>query len=92
MLLQILLALLAVNILAFAMFGWDKRQARRGGWRVRESTLLLVALLGGTPGAFTGRALFRHKTRKQPFFAALYCVVGMQVLGLAFAYWHFFLR
>ena len=92
MLLQILLTFLAMNILAFAMFGWDKRQARRGGWRVRESTLLLVAFLGGTPGAFAGRALFRHKTRKQPFVAALYVVVGMQVLGLAFAYWHFFLR
>lgn len=92
MLLQILLALLAMNILAFAMFGWDKRQARLDGWRVRESTLLLAALLGGTPGAFAGRALFRHKTRKQPFVAALYFVVGMQALGLAFAYWHFFLR
>lgn len=92
MLLQILLALLAMNIVAFIMFGWDKRQARRGGWRVRESTLLLVALLGGTPGAFAGRALFRHKTRKQPFVAALYFVVGMQLLGLAYAYWHFFMR
>ena len=48
MLLQILAFLIAMNLLAFAAFGWDKRQARLGQWRVRESTLLMLvsALMG----------------------------------------------
>ncbi|MCK5750787.1 MAG: DUF1294 domain-containing protein [Oricola sp.] len=89
---QVLLAVLAVNLLAFAAFGWDKRQARLGGWRVQEATLLWLALIGGTPGAFAGRAVFRHKTRKQPFVTQLWLVVVLQAAGMAAAYWHFFVR
>lgn len=92
MILQALAALLAVNLATFAGFGWDKRRARTGGWRVRESTLLLLALIGGTPGAFAGRAVFRHKTKKQPFVAQLWLVVALQIAGAAAAGWHFFLR
>lgn len=92
MILQALAALLAVNLATFAAFGRDKRRARLGGWRVRESTLLLLALAGGTPGAFAGRAFFRHKTRKQPFVAQLWFVVILQVAGAAAVGWYFFLR
>lgn len=92
MILQALAALLAVNLATFAAFGWDKRRARTGGWRVRESTLLLLAFLGGTPGAFAGRVLFRHKTKKQPFMAQLWLVVALQISGAAAAGWYLFLR
>lgn len=54
---------LAVSLVAFVQMGWDKRQAVKGGWRVRERTLLLTAALGGSPGAILGMRLFRHKTR-----------------------------
>jgi len=92
MLLQILAFLLAINLFAFAAFGWDKRQARLSGWRVKESTLLMLALLGGSPGAFAGRAVFRHKTRKQPFVAQLWLVVVLQAAAAVAAYWHFFVQ
>ncbi len=92
MLLQILAFLIAMNLLAFAAFGWDKRQARLEQWRVRETTLLMLALLGGSPGAFAGRAVFRHKTRKQHFVTQLWLVVVLQAAGMAAAYWHFFVR
>ena len=82
---QVLLAVFAVNLLVFSAFGWDKRQAQLGGWRVKESTLLLLALIGGTPGAFAGRAMFRHKTRKQPFVTQLWLVVVLQVAAVAAA-------
>ncbi|WP_421855368.1 DUF1294 domain-containing protein [Oricola sp.] len=87
---QILLAILVANLAAFSAFGWDKRQARRGGWRVKESTLLALALVGGTPGAFAGRALFRHKTCKQPFVTRLWFVLMLQIAASAAAGWHFF--
>ena len=79
--------LIAVNFLAFAAFGWDKAQAERGGWRVRESTLVRYAALGGLPGALAGRQAFRHKTRK-PAFTERLMVAGVMcyaVLGLG--YW-----
>lgn len=92
MLLQFFAFLLAINLLAFAAFGWDKRQARLGRWRVKESTLLMLALLGGSPGAFAGRAAFRHKTRKQPFVTQLWLIVALQAAAAAALAWHFFVR
>lgn len=75
-------ALAAINVAAFAAFGIDKARAESGVWRVQESTLLLLALLGGTVGAYAGRALFRHKTRKQPFSRNLLAVLVLQLAGL----------
>ena len=75
-------AFIAVNFIAFAAFGIDKARAEVGARRISESTLLWLAFLGGTAGAYAGRALFRHKTRKQPFSAALFRIAVVQVLGL----------
>lgn len=76
-------ALVAVNFCAFAAFGLDKARAEPGAWRISESTLLNLALIGGTPGAYAGRALFRHKTRKQPFSGRLHAIAVIQVAILA---------
>lgn len=75
-------AFIALNFFAFAAFGIDKMNAERGAWRVQESTLLMLAFIGGTPGAYAGRALFRHKTRKQPFSSQLRTIAAVQVLGV----------
>ena len=75
-------ALIAVNFAAFAAFGIDRAKAEAGAWRLSESTLLWLALLGGTPGAYAGRSAFRHKTRKQPFNSHLFSIAVLQVLGL----------
>ena len=55
--------LAAVNLIAFAVFGVDKRRAKRKQWRVPERTLFLLALLGGSLGAVCGMCTFHHKTR-----------------------------
>ena len=73
-------ALIAINLIAFAAFGLDKAKARRGDYRISEATLLWLAFLGGTLGAYAGRALFRHKTRKQPFNSYLFQITVVQVL------------
>lgn len=84
-------ALIAMNFIAFAAFGIDKARAERGVRRISEGTLLQLAFLGGTPGAYAGRALFRHKTRKQPFSDNLHMIAVLHffaVLG-ALAWWWF---
>lgn len=74
--------LIAINFVAFAAFGLDKSFAESGARRISEATLLQLALVGGTPGAYAGRQLFRHKTRKQSFSARLH---GTLILQLLFA-------
>ena len=72
---------IAINTLAFALFGIDKRRAVAGEWRIRETTLIGTALAGGWLGAKAGQRRYRHKTRKQPF-AKLLNLVGVLHLGL----------
>lgn len=71
------------NLIAFILFGMDKRRARKGLRRLSERSLLLWALAGGTPGAFLGRHVFRHKTRKQPFSARLWLIAMAQTMAIA---------
>ena len=83
------LAFVAVNFLTFAAFGMDKAAAERGWRRTPERSLLRWAFWGGTVGAYSGRALFRHKTRKQPFSSRLHAIAILQALALAgLTGWH----
>lgn len=80
---DIVAALSLINFLAFAAFAVDKARAERGAWRVRESTLLTLAFMGGTIGAYAGRKAFRHKTRKQPFSSNLHTIAVLQAVVLS---------
>ena len=80
-----LAAFTLVNLWTFMLFGLDKIRAEEGTWRVSEGTLLIWAFLGGTIGAYTGRAVFRHKTRKQPFSSNLHQTAIFQVFAAALA-------
>lgn len=79
--------LLAINAATFAAFVYDKRAARRGHWRVAERTLLLMALIGGTPGAYASRTVVRHKTRKQPFVGRLHLILALQIAAIIVLIW-----
>ncbi|MCP5079858.1 MAG: DUF1294 domain-containing protein, partial [Psychromonas sp.] len=52
---------------AFIMYAVDKSAAKRGAWRTQESTLHLLSVVGGWPGALVAQQKFRHKTRKLSF-------------------------
>lgn len=71
-----------VNALAVLLFGWDKHQARTGGWRVPEARLLALAVFGGWPALKLGQRLYRHKTRKQPFGALLNASIPLSFVVL----------
>ncbi|MCZ7485411.1 DUF1294 domain-containing protein [Rhizobium rhizogenes] len=68
----------AFNLVVFLVYWWDKEAARNGGWRIRESTLLGLAFLGGSVGAISAQRLLRHKTRKEPFRSILLSIVILQ--------------
>lgn len=67
-----------MNIVAFSLYGSDKRKARLHKWRIPEKALLGVVFVGGSVGALLGMQVFRHKTRHWkfkilvPFFSALH--------------------
>ena len=74
--------LVIINICTFFVFLWDKVRAKEGEYRVSESSILLMAAIGGTPAAFLARSIFSHKTRKQPFGYILAGIFVLQILGI----------
>lgn len=86
----IALAYAALSLVSFALYGWDKLQAKRAGRRVPEVRLHGLALLGGFAGAWLGRALFRHKTHKPVF--ALVIVAATCLHAAAWVWWWFAVR
>ncbi|WP_083851782.1 DUF1294 domain-containing protein [Alcanivorax hongdengensis] len=80
-----LLALLALlSLISIALYGWDKRAARRGTSRTPEKTLHLYAMLGGWPGAWLAQQAFRHKTVKPSFRRWFVVCVLLNLAVLAF--------
>ena len=84
--------LLLVNLIAFGIFGADKRRAKRGAWRVPEKTLFLFAVLGGSVGAILGMRTFRHKTKHWYFRCGLPAILIVQLAAAGFAAYLFWLR
>lgn len=80
--------LLIINAAGFLLMLVDKWKAKKNRWRIRESTLLLVAALGGSVGSLAGMYLFRHKTQHLkftlgiPLILAAQCFVVVLVMAL----------
>ena len=81
--------LIVVNVIAFTVYGADKRRARKDRWRVPERTLFLVALLGGSLGALLGMKAFHHKT-KHWYFRVFIPLILLAQIAAGVALWlHF---
>lgn len=78
----LLVYLLLINAVGFVFMLVDKRRAQKNLWRISESTLLTVAILGGSIGSFAGMRLFHHKTRKPKFSIGIPVIIILQ-----FAVW-----
>lgn len=71
--------LLAVNIATFFLYGIDKYKAKKGKWRISEATLLLMAVVGGSIGAWSGMRLWHHKTMHKKFKYGIPVIIILQV-------------
>ena len=71
--------LLAVNIATFFLYGIDKYKAKKGRWRISEATLLLMAVIGGSIGAWAGMRLWHHKTMHKKFKYGIPIIIILQV-------------
>ena len=70
---------ITMSVAAFIVFARDKALAKAGERRIPETTLLSLAILGGSPGALLGMLICHHKTKKAPF------AVGVPVILLVHA-------
>ena len=71
-------------MLTFVVFGLDKWKARQGRWRVPEATLLGLAAVGGSVGAWLAMRLFRHKTQKKKFRYGVPVLFVLQVAAVVY--------
>ncbi len=74
--------LICGNLVTFFLYAYDKAIAQSAGLQMRipERTLLLMALVGGAPGAWISMQLFRHKTSKRTFQQGFWLVVLIQLV------------
>lgn len=81
---NLLIYLAIVNLLTAGKFWWDKRSARSGNWRTSEKSLLVMALIGGTPAAYWAINRFRHKSKKSSFKSKLFVIALIQFFALLY--------
>ena len=77
---NLIIYLLLINLIAFLAMFIDKRKAQKGRWRIKESTLLILALIGGSIGAISGMYTFHHKTQKPRFYIGFPVIIILQIL------------
>ena len=71
--------LLAINIVSFFLYGIDKYKAKKGRWRISEATLLMMAVIGGSIGAWAGMRLWHNKTMHKKFKYGIPIIIILQV-------------
>ncbi|MGM0124141.1 hypothetical protein IGI37_001515 [Enterococcus sp. AZ194] len=78
--------LFIVNLYLFCLMGYDKRKAKKKQWRVPESNLLFVGLIGGGLGGLLAQKAFHHKTRKRKFLICF--LLGIVTDGVLLYFFH----
>ena len=78
--------LLAVNTLTFLLYGIDKYKAKKARWRISEATLLMMAVIGGSIGAWAGMRLWHHKTMHKKFKYGIPIIILLQIALVFYLY------
>ena len=85
----ILAYLLIVNAAAFLLMLVDKIKAKKNRWRIRESTLMISAAIGGSIGALAGMYTFRHKTLHRKFTIGIPLILAAQIAAVVYILYKF---
>ena len=81
---EIICFLLAINIATFLLYGIDKYKAKKNQWRISEATLLTMAAIGGSIGAWAGMRLWHHKTMHKKFKYGIPLIIIMHIALVAY--------
>ena len=75
----VLIYLAVINVVTFFMYGIDKWKAKKSRWRIRETALLGLAVLGGSIGAWLGMKVWHHKTQHKKFKYGVPAIIIVQL-------------
>ena len=78
--------ILLINIVAIIITGYDKLCAQNRKWRVKERTLMLISMLGGSMGMYITMQLIRHKTRHLKFMLGIPLIIILQIILICFVW------
>lgn len=81
---NIIIYLVAINVIGFFAMWLDKRKAQKGKWRIQEKTLFLITALGGGIGTIAGMYTFRHKTKKLAFTVGLPAILVLEIIAVIY--------
>ena len=82
---MLLYYIVGVNILTFFVYGIDKWRAKKGKWRISEATLLLLAVIGGSIGAWLGMKVWHHKTMHKKFKYGIPAILIIQIILIGYS-------
>lgn len=85
----LLAAMALMSLIAFFSYGLDKRKAKKGSWRTKESVLLGLGFFGGAIGALLGMNVYRHKTKHWYFWAVNVLGLAWQIAALIYLFLNF---
>lgn len=77
---NIVIYLISINLISFLAMYIDKKRAEKNEWRIKEVTLLTLALIGGSIGGIAGMYTFRHKTQKPKFVVGFPTILILQII------------
>ena len=80
----LLIYLAAINFVTFVLYGIDKYKAKKARWRIPEATLLWMAAIGGSIGAWTGMRVWHHKTLHKKFRFGVPAILILQIALAAY--------
>lgn len=72
--------LILINIIGLITVFKDKERAKNGGWRIKESTLIFIAIIGGSLGVLASMKIFHHKTKKLKFYIGIPFIIMLQLM------------
>ena len=81
----VILGLVVINLLTFFLYGVDKWKAQHHRWRIPEATLLGLAVVGGSIGAWLGMKVWHHKTMHKKFKYGVPAIIIIQLMMVG--YW-----
>ena len=83
---SLLCYLAIVNVITFIVYGIDKLKAKKAKWRIPESTLLLLAIVGGSIGAWCGVKIWHHKTLHKKFKYGIPLIIAIQITVIIYLF------
>ena len=76
--------ILCINVVTLIVYGIDKYKAKNAKWRISEATLLLLAILGGSIGAWIGMKIWHHKTMHKKFKYGVPTILLIQIAAMIY--------